>query len=142
MIIYIAGPMTHRPKFNYPAFDAAAKALREAGWEVQSPAEMDDPATRARAMRSRTGKPWTKPEAAERGETWGDFLSRDVKLIADSDIGAMCLLPEWETSKGARLEAFVAMNLNYPIYFYEGDGTLRQLNYERILDDIKETIIQ
>lgn len=39
--IYIAGAMTKRPEFNFPAFDAAAAKLRAEGWTVISPAEHD-----------------------------------------------------------------------------------------------------
>lgn len=37
--IYIAGPMTGLPDFNFPAFHAAAAAWRAMGWEVMNPAE-------------------------------------------------------------------------------------------------------
>lgn len=37
--IYIAGPMTGLPEYNFPAFHAAAAKWRAAGWEVFNPAE-------------------------------------------------------------------------------------------------------
>lgn len=37
--IYISGPMTGLSEYNYPAFHAAAQALREAGYHVTNPAE-------------------------------------------------------------------------------------------------------
>lgn len=37
--LYLAGPMTGLPDFNYPAFHAAAAAWRAAGWTVANPAE-------------------------------------------------------------------------------------------------------
>ena len=39
--VYIAGPMTGIPEFNYPLFNATAKALRATGVEVRNPAEND-----------------------------------------------------------------------------------------------------
>jgi hypothetical protein len=116
MKIYIAGPMSGIPQFNYPAFISAAGALRAEGYDVYCPAEMDNSTTVAAA--------WASPDGSLREEdwdsadgTWGDFLSRDVKLIAD-DCEAVALLHGWSESRGARLEAFVALQLGYPLYEY------------------------
>ena len=116
---YLAGPMTGRPQFNYPLFDRVATKLRDSGLDITSPAEMDDEDTRAAAMASPDGS--VDDYTAEGKGTWGDFLSRDVKLIADT-LGGIILLPEWETSAGARLELFVALNLGYPAYEYSPGG--------------------
>ncbi len=113
MKLYLAGPMSNKPYFNYPLFDSVSKALREQGYDITSPAEMDDTATREEAMENEGGIPGQH----ESGETWGDFLARDVKMIAD-ELEGIVLLPDWQTSKGARLEVFVALNLGYPIYEY------------------------
>lgn len=37
--IYIAGPMTGLPDWNFPAFHEAAAKWRAEGWEVENPAE-------------------------------------------------------------------------------------------------------
>ncbi len=37
--VYIAGPMTGLPGWNYSAFNAAAKTLRDIGIKVENPAE-------------------------------------------------------------------------------------------------------
>ncbi|MCY1527250.1 hypothetical protein D9M68_623110 [compost metagenome] len=37
--IYLAGPMTGLPEFNYPAFHAEAARLRALGYQVENPAE-------------------------------------------------------------------------------------------------------
>lgn len=103
--VYIAGPMTGHPKFNFPAFDKAAADLRRIGFEVVSPAELDDPDARAAALASEWGDP--AEYAKITGLTWADFLSRDVKLIADGGFTAIICLPGWRYSRGARLETFV-----------------------------------
>jgi hypothetical protein len=115
MRVYVANRMTNVPQFNYPWFDAAAADLRERGFDVRSPAEMDDPATRAVAMRSPDGAPGT---GVANGETWGDFLARDVKLLADGGIDAVVVGPDWGRSSGAKLETFVAVQLGKPVLRY------------------------
>lgn len=103
--LYVAGPMTGLPQFNYPAFDAAAKDLRSRGHDVVSPAEMDDPEARALALASPDGDIAAFENAS--GKTWGDLLARDVKIVAD-EVDGVAVLDGWERSRGARLEVFVA----------------------------------
>lgn len=106
--VYVAGPMTGIPQFNFPAFDAMAASLRRAGFRVVSPAELDDPEDREAALASPDG---AAGSGSHQGKTWGMFLARDVLLIADGDevgpIDGIVVLPGWERSKGARLETFV-----------------------------------
>lgn len=110
--VYLAGPMSGHPQFNFPLFDAVADRLRKLGYNIQSPAELDRPETRAAALASHDGSP---DSGTTNGETWGDFLARDVKLIADG-VDAVAVMPEWWTSRGARLEAFVATLCDKPVY--------------------------
>jgi hypothetical protein len=42
--VYLAGPMTGLPEFNYPAFNAEAARLRALGYQVENPAENPLPA--------------------------------------------------------------------------------------------------
>lgn len=109
--IYLAGPMTGIPQFNFPVFFEAADALRNAGYEVVSPAEIDNPATKAAALASPDGAPGS---GAANGETMGDFLSRDVKIVID-DVDAVVVLPNWHKSKGAKIEAFTAIQFGKPV---------------------------
>lgn len=44
--VYLSGPMTGLPDFNYPAFHDAAQRLRSIGHRVESPAENPPPARR------------------------------------------------------------------------------------------------
>jgi hypothetical protein len=85
--IYIAGPMTGLPEYNFPAFNAAAKLLRAAGWHVENPAE----------------------HGHVEGAGWSDYLRWDLTRIAT--VSTMYLLPGWKKSKGARLEVTVAREL-------------------------------
>lgn len=119
MKVYVAGPMTGIPAFNFPAFHAAAAELRAKGHEVVSPAEMDSADSQAAAEASPDGSPGS---GSANGETWGDFLARDVKLMADSGIEAVYVLPGWDHSRGARLETFAAAMI-MGIKVFKLDGT-------------------
>lgn len=99
MRVYLSGPMTNVPQTNFPAFIAATKELRERGFEVVSPVEMD----------IKDGITTEAGDLIGDTMTWGDLLSRDVKLIADGGIQGIVFLPAWEKSRGARLEATVGL---------------------------------
>lgn len=122
MKCYIAGPMSGLPQSNFPAFDAAAAALRDRGYEVVSPAELDNAHDRAIAL---ADLPPTK--------TWGDFLARDVKLIADGGIECIVLLPDWYKSRGARLEAFIGLLGKLKFALYTASGSLVPANPDFVM---------
>ena len=104
---YLAGPMTGIPQFNIPQFDEAAELLRAAGFDIVSPAERDTYETRSSALKSKDGK---HDHTLVTAESYGDMLSRDMKIIAD-EVGGLILLDGWESSTGARLEVYVALVL-------------------------------
>ena len=111
MKAYLAGPMSGLPQFNFPEFKRVTALLRSQGWEIVSPAELDEQESHDAAMASPTGDP------VEAHRTWGDYLSRDVKIIADAGIEAIVFLPNWEKSKGARLEASVGLQIKSMRFF-------------------------
>jgi hypothetical protein len=100
---YLAGPMSGIKQFNFPLFYAATAALRAAGYGIVSPAELDDTEDKGLALKSATGAPGDHPS-----KTWADFLARDVKIVADQ-VQGIIFLPNWFTSRGAKLEAFVGL---------------------------------
>lgn len=115
MKAYLGNKMSGIPQFNFPWFDEAAAYLRGLGIDVVSPAELDTPETRKAALASPDG---SMGSGTVNNETWGDFLARDVKLIADGELDAIIVGPEWFDSKGARLETFVAHQLGLPTLRY------------------------
>jgi hypothetical protein len=124
---YIAGPMTGIPQFNIPAFDAAAFVLRRKGYECVSPAELDDPEIRAISMASPDGAIAT---LETHGQTWGDFLARDIKLLADGDITNILVLKGWQKSRGARLQTFVGHALcGMSVFAFDDDATIMPVKH-------------
>lgn len=101
---YLAGPMTGYPKFNFPMFDTVAAGLRSVGYDIVSPAELDAGPVREAALKSEHGLLDDIPAA----HSYGTLLSRDVRIVIDECQGIL-LLPHWEKSRGARLEAFVGI---------------------------------
>ena len=102
MKLYISGPMTGVPQYNFPAFDAAATYARAQGYEVINPAEEDGQDVREDCMDSPTG-------TEEIGQTWGEALSRDVKTLADGNIQGILLLRHWGESWGSMLEVMIGL---------------------------------
>ena len=82
--IYIAGPMTGLPEFNYPAFNEAAKRLRDLGFDVENPAENQEP----------------------KCGTWLGYMRMAIRQLVTCD--GVALLPGWRGSRGARIERWLA----------------------------------
>lgn len=89
--VYIAGPMTGLPDYNYPAFNAMAAQLRASGFEVENPAEGPDL------------------------PTWSDYMRRAIGQLIRCD--SVVMLPGWTRSKGACTEWFIATVLGLNIVY-------------------------
>lgn len=104
--VYLSGPMTGLPDYNRPAFDRAAKMLREKGKTVFNPAEVGQ-------------REVIMPRA------W--YMRRDIEALLKSD--ELVLLSGWEKSAGARLEVEIAKELELAIIFLgDPEGKVESLD--------------
>ena len=88
--IYISGPMTGYPEFNYPTFREAEERLQDK-FEVVSPAHI------------------------VKQKHYKDYLREALRLLIMCD--AIYMLKKWEQSTGASLEYKVALALEMKVYF-------------------------
>lgn len=91
MRLYLSGPMSGLPEFNYPAFHLAKEMLEARGYDVTSPADLplrDD---------------WE----------WVDYIEVDIDSVFVAE--GVAYLDGCEQSKGARIERRIAERLNLPI---------------------------
>ena len=95
--VYIAGPMTGLPEFNFPAFDAMEAALAKTGFlSVYNPAVL--------------------------GRLYGTdkehsfYMKKAIERLLTCQ--AIIALPGWENSKGARLEVSIARMLGFTELHY------------------------
>ena len=91
--IYLSGPMTGLPDLNFPAFNAYAAALRAKGLQVVNPTEIN----------------------AQNPDNWASCMRADIKALCDCD--AICLMPGWESSRGAHLELHIAHRLELAVLY-------------------------
>ena len=101
MRLYIAGPMRGYDEYNFPAFDAAAKALRRAGHHAVNPAELD----RHSGIHEFTDP---LPDGFFR-----EAMKRDCVAICECD--GIALLPGHEDSAGVKVEWTLASFLGLDI---------------------------
>jgi hypothetical protein len=85
MRVYLSGPMTGIADNNFPAFHEWAAKLRGQGFDVVSPAEIQ-----------------------EAGD-WEACLRADLRELCTCE--GLALMPGWENSRGAHLELHVAHRL-------------------------------
>ncbi len=94
--VYIAGPMTGLPEYNFPAFNEAAEVLRAQGETVYNPAD----------------------HGLIQGALWDDYLRFDIGNLVKCE--SIYLLPGWSNSKGARTELKLAKKLDIVVRFAPG----------------------
>lgn len=100
-VVYLSGPMTGLPRWNFDAFDASAIALRSLGLVVLSPHEKDLDAG-------------FDPDGDGAGFDLRAALEWDVNAVIEAD--AVVVLPGWENSPGCAIEVTVAEALGKPVF--------------------------
>lgn len=93
--VYLSGPMSGIADNNFPAFHEWAARLRGQGFDVVSPAEIQE------------------------AGTWELCLRADLRELCTCD--AIALMPGWESSKGANLELHVAHRLGMEVMHLQFD---------------------
>jgi DNA-binding transcriptional LysR family regulator len=86
--LYIAGPMSGYPDYNYPLFHLIDPDLRRAGYETLNPA--------------------SNPPC----ESWDGYMRAAIRQVLAAD--GIALLPDWQASAGASLEVHIAHTLRVP----------------------------
>lgn len=136
--LYLAGPMSGYPAYNFTAFSEAAKLWAAWGYEVHTPF-----AANSRAWQRIHGRDF---DPFNDVCDWGDpslneMMVEDLADLCRSD--AVAVLAGWEKSKGARAELVFAINLGKPIYEAHTGRTLR-LRYALTVEEEtpQETILQ
>jgi len=111
--IYIAGPMSGYPEFNFPAFKTAQYTLERQGWKVWNPAEKDQEVGVVSDKSFATGN---DQELMKSGWDFRETYLWDCQKVIYSD--AIYMLKGWEKSAGARGEHAVAISIQqrYPEY--------------------------
>ena len=122
---YLAGPMRGLIENNFPKFLSVAERLRQFGFEVLSPAEMD-----IEAGLDPRGKSLAELEAEFTPQILREVIRRDldaIQTLRPENKDFLVLLPGWENSRGAGAEAYLARLLGLSIWsldFSQGCGTL------------------
>lgn len=89
--LYLSGPMTGIPAFNFPAFNEAEALLIRAGFTVENPAR----------------------KGIVDGWDWADYLKYD--LVRMFDCQGVATLDGWVESRGAWLEVSTARTLGMTV---------------------------
>lgn len=97
MRLYIAGPMTGYPGYNYRAFMEAQVKLQRRGYETLNPCDND---AKLRAEMATT-------------PTWQDYMRASILQVLAAD--GLAVLPDAWMSRGAKLEVDLANALQLPV---------------------------
>lgn len=115
---YLAGPMSGYPRYNYDQFDLACMVFRKANMKINSPHEIEYPAS----------------------QVLGDlpyqvYIDGGLELLDHCQ--GIILLPGWPQSTGARLELTRALERDLPVLYaqpvesYKGGRTFELISMNR-----------
>jgi hypothetical protein len=101
--IYISGPMSGYPEFNFPAFFAMEEFLVRQGWTVFNPANKEQ----EKELDAEAFETGDNIKAIAAGFDFRECFTWDTQKVIEAD--AICMLKGWEASPGARAEHAVAV---------------------------------
>lgn len=96
-VIYISGPMTGLPDYNYPEFFRVAELLESKGYKVINPAKI----------------------GVREGWNWKDYMVVNMIDLLTNDVTTIVTLNGWENSKGAKLEVHIGNELQMRVVSLE-----------------------
>lgn len=118
MKLYLAGPMSGLPDWNFPVFNELASKLRDLGHVVFNPAE-------------------NVREDNHKGRAY--YMKKDIHAIIGSTVyskptDAVAVLRNWESSRGTRLEVEIALQLDIPVLWADelANGNIVLLTQEEL----------
>lgn len=101
-VFYISGPMTGYTEYNYPYFNMIASRLREQGFNILSPSEVDD---------------GEQVKASAGNQHYSYYLKKAMLMMCNAD--AIIMLEGWTRSKGARAELGFMLDCGMPAFKLE-----------------------
>ena len=116
MKLYISGPMSRVPEFNFPAFFRAEARLRAAGHDVINPASMD--LQQYPDIKSWPGFTSGDPSACPKFNLRATLLGDLTQILAHAD--GVVVLPGWAGKRCAQLEVMAARRIGLPIFELDG----------------------
>lgn len=108
--VYLAGPMTGLPEFNYPLFHAVAARLRELGHTVLNPAENPVPPC----------------------GSWQGYMRMALAQLVQCE--RIVLLPGWTESRSALIESKLAQVLGMEVVHFTDQAMLELVPLVSALD--------
>ena len=101
-LIYISGPITGMLQ-STTRFKETEKWLKNDGHKVLNPMEIEDPT----------------PDGMDSDAVWDYYMKEALAMLLTAD--CIYMMEGWEHSKGARLEFWVAKELNIPVHYAHED---------------------
>lgn len=121
--VYISGPMTGEENLNFEAFEKAENKIKSLGFEVFNPHKFEE---------LQDEDFISKIQDLGQNETWAEYMKIDlVKMLKSCDF--VLALNNWERSRGATIEIFLAKSLGLPVLSNE---TYEELNVTFKIDRI------
>lgn len=87
---YLAGPMTGYAENNVPAFIKAKDLLEKQGYNIELPYDLETVS----------------------GIEYARAMSEDIKIVLGDKIIGIFLLPGWQASRGAKIEAMAGLMMD------------------------------